>query len=423
MLNLEEFENLRENNRLEVKKATLVIPNSIWETYSAFCNTYGGTILLGVDEDKNSHLCTCGLTKKRAYSIVNDVWNTLNNPTKISVNVLSNEDIQVQKVGDDYIVVINVPQANSMYKPVFINNNPLYAYRRNHDGDYRCTMDEIKSLLRDNEDYSDDKNIIPDMDLSVINKDTLTAYKNAYKQYHNDNHPFANEDDPEFLIHIGAARKDSQGVVRPTKAGLLMFGNYYDITNVYHNYFLDYQDHRNLEDDETRWSLRITASYGDWSGNLYDFFNRIVYRLTEDIAVPFKMKGIYRDDSSIMKKAIREALCNTLSNADYHGGLSVVVTQYHDKIVFSNPGSLVLPLEQIYIGGQSKARNKTILNMFSFVNIGERAGSGFPLILKATKESNFPSPIIYDQFNPDCTILTIFITKVDSKVQNPNGSV
>ena len=67
---------------------------------------------------------------------------------------------------------------------------------------------------------------------------------------------------------------------------------------------------------------------------MFDFYYRIAFKITEDIAVPFKMKGIFRDDSSKMKKALREALCNTLSNADYNNELGLVIKQYHDRIEF-----------------------------------------------------------------------------------------
>ena len=36
---------------LECKKAKAEVPKSVWATYSAFANTIGGLILLGVNED------------------------------------------------------------------------------------------------------------------------------------------------------------------------------------------------------------------------------------------------------------------------------------------------------------------------------------------------------------------------------------
>lgn len=72
---------------------------------------------------------------------------------------------------------------------------------------------------------------------------------------------------------------------------------------------------------------------------------------------------------------------------------------------FSNPGALAFPLEKMILGGDSQARNKNILKIFSLVNIGERAGSGFPLILSATEDENLPTPTIEESFNPSQTKL------------------
>lgn len=90
MFDISKFGEYREDNRMEVKKAREGLPVSLWETYSAFANCYGGVIILGVKETQDGHWKSTGLTNET--KLRKEFWDTINNKSKVNINLLTDKD-------------------------------------------------------------------------------------------------------------------------------------------------------------------------------------------------------------------------------------------------------------------------------------------------------------------------------------------
>ena len=148
MIDFFEVEKYRENNRIEAKKALGGLPHSIWETYSAFANTLGGVILLGVEESRDKTLHAIDLPDPEM--LIEDFWTIMGDGKKVSENILTHSDVKIETVEGKRIVAITVPRADRRQRPVYIDGNPFTgSYHRSGEGDCRCSRDEVLAMLRD----------------------------------------------------------------------------------------------------------------------------------------------------------------------------------------------------------------------------------------------------------------------------------
>lgn len=382
---------------LECKKAEGGLPNAIWETYSSFANTNGGIILLGVEE----HMKEADPKKRFTFSDLNNpenlmktFWDTINS-RKVSANILLDENVGICNVNGCDVMWIEVPQADYRYKPVYLNENPMKgSYKRNHEGDYHCTDEEVKAMLRDSSDSGIDGGLLEGYTMDDVDLNTLKSYRIEYER-HNPEHVWNVADDKEFLRNLGGYTLNrvtkQEGL---TAAGLLMFGKGLSIRERFDNIRMDYLDQTNLVEG-SRWSDRLTYD-GTWENNLYNFVKRIMPKLVSDLRRPFQLKGMVRIDDTAVHKAVREAVINMVIHTDYHSTGILKIVKLEDGFLFSNPGNLKLPVRAIYEGGHSVARNPKIQNMFRMIGLGDNIGSGFPAILKAWGDENWRQPDLYD---------------------------
>ena len=378
---LELLTTYKESSRLEVKSARGGLPNSLWESYSAFANSDGGVIVLGVKENaKDGSLYVEGLDD--VHKLMKDFWNTVNNRQKVSSNILTDSMAVPEKLEGKDVIVINVPRAERTSRPVYVGSDPRTGtYRRNFEGDYHCSLEEVSLMIRDSALVTDDNKLLTNIDVSVFCPDTVRSYRNIFKLVR-PNHLWNKEDDAMFMRRIGAVREDKDtGKFHPTVAGLLMFGYEYEITAVFPNYFLDYQENR-TNGIYARWTDRITSQSGDWSGNVFDFILRVIPKLQSDMKVPFMFKGNFRDEDTPLHKTVREAIVNMLANTDFYGRRGVVVQKSAEGFKFANPGSMRVSLTEALQDSASDPRNGVMMKMLAMVEYGERAGSGLQGIFK-----------------------------------------
>ena len=420
---MSQFDSYREDNRREVKRAKGGLPVSLWETYSAFANCYGGVIILGVKENEDGSWNMTGLDN--AAKLRKDFWDMINNKNKVSVNLLTDNDVEIYEENNNAIMVIHVPKARREQKPVYINDDMFNGtFRRNWEGDYHCDHSEVLAMLRDQPEETADMKILQDMSLEVLNSETVRAYRNRHMAYRTE-HVWERLDDEEYLERIGAAKLSAEDhMLHPTVAGLLMFGEEYRILYEFPEYFLDY---REILDPSIRWTDRLQSSSGDWTGNLFDFFFRVYGKVVKDLKIPFKLEGITRVDDTPVHKALREALANCLVNTDFYVPRGIVIRKDEETIVMENPGSIRTGKEQMLKGGISDPRNKALMKMFNLIGIGERAGSGVPDIYSVWEWQGWERPEVIEEYGPDRTILKLsFVKKVaikngDKKVAIKSG--
>ena len=412
MFDLSKFDEYKEDNRREVKKAKSGLPASLWETYSAFANCYGGVIILGVRERTDGSWEATGL--ENADKLRKEFWDTINNSNKVSINLLTDNDVNIYEVSGGLIMVITVPRANREQRPVYINGDIFKGtFGRNWEGDYHCTPSEVRAMLRDQTEQTMDMKILEDWSVSDLNQESVQAYRNLHRSW-KPGHVWEMLENQEYLKNIGAAAKSKiDGKIHPTAAGMLMFGNEYDIVREFPEYFLDYRE--NL-DPTIRWTDRLQSSSGEWSGNVFDFYFRVYNKIIKDVKVPFKMAGGVRIDDTPVHKALREALANCLVNTDFYVPRGVVIKKENDLLIFENPGYIRTGKEQMRKGGESDPRNKGLMKMFNLINIGERAGSGVPDIFKTWEQEGWVEPIIEERYgDASRTSLTLSFVKKQAK--------
>ncbi len=399
----------KESEYLEFKSCKKALSNDFWPTYSAFANTFGGTVMMGVDDDTGELIGVDNPEK-----VTKELWDLLNDNRKVNVNLLSPNDVIKKEISGKTVIEVHVPRAERRRRPVYINGTmDRGTYKRNGQGDYHCSISELQQMLRDASDTSHDSEVIERMSIDDLDPQSIQSYRKRIAS-RNPTHPWNDKDDKDFLRLTGACSKAEDGLMHPTLAGLLMFGYDYSIMSIIPNYHLDYLE---FPDDSENWTYRLTTGTGEFVGNVYNFLIGMVNRLMVMNRRGKDLDGAERVDDSLIIKAQRELAVNALIHADYEGLRGIRVEWRESTFSVRNPGNLRIPLDEMLEGGISDPRNPRLALMLGLIGMVERAGSGVIDVVSACRASGMPDPIYKETIEPETVTVRLITRSANESVE------
>lgn len=380
----------------EVKEARSAIPKSSWETVSAFCNTAGGWLVFGVSQ-KGKDYSVIGVSS--AEKIEQDFLTVLRGD---KFNRKIKAEAKKYSINGKSVIAFYVPSVYPKDKPIYFNSLSN-TFIRTGSGDQRATKEEIDALYR-NSSFNKKDEELTEYRFKDLDKETVLRYRTYLKSV-----------DPEHRYNDISAEKmlELMRIIvkgKVTVGGALVFGSEKIVNAAVSDFRIEYLEvsGTSFADADNRYEYRMPVQK-----NLYEYYFSILEKLKKHINIPFKLRGMSRDENPPQFIAIREALVNLLMHTDYFSNAKPRIRILTDRIEFFNPGSLPKDIKYILKEEFSMPRNNTIARIFRTIKLSENIGSGFHKMFKGWASYYKRKPKVEGDF--DYYKITFYLDKKGGK--------
>lgn len=405
-----------DDSNYEAKSCDVKLSVSVWETVSAFANTNGGTLLLGLDESNNFSPTKNFDINKVRDQFIEGIGDGGANGARLTYPPRYNLE-RVIVDDNSQILAIKIYENPADKKPCYITakGDKGGSYKRVDDKDIRMSNDEVYEIENALRPSDIDLSIVKEATKSDLNKDLV---ENLIARRANSKALRGTTTEDEKLTRLNIT--DKQGRVR--MAGLLTLGNYPQ--QFFPRLFIDVTAHAGTEKSST--GVQRFIDREECSGAISEMIEDAVNAVIKNLRVSTFINGVERiEESEIPREVLREAIANAVIHREYHEyfqGQPVSVDIFPDRVVVTNPGGLWggKTLDNID-DGESKCRNAALMQLAQYApteasRIGagpvEGQGSGIAFMINEMKAWSLPKP----QFIPKLGSFSVILKRAKAKL-------
>lgn len=378
----------------ETKACTQKLSKDVWETVSAFGNTRGGTLLLGIDEEAGFKLAAGFQLELVRDQFVEGIGSggvtgkKVENPPQYTLERVDFEGGQV--------LVIGLSEVEDRFKPCFIVSRGITngSYKRVDDKDIKLSATEVYELQHLLTVSDADQKSVVGATLDDLNEELIASLMAAERD-RGSKALRGVKTEEEGLRRLSATKKNGD----VTFAGLMSLGLYPQ--QFYPKLVVDVTAHPGLQKSEPNAPRFLDRTICE--GPIEELVDDGVVAIAKNLRTFSFVEGsTRRDELEIPREVLREALANALIHREYGAqfiGQSVSIDIFPDRVEITNPGGLWggKTLENL-ANGQSRCRNASLMKLVSRTggkeggSPAEGQGSGIPLMIREMRTHALDDP-------------------------------
>ncbi len=402
---LRQLNELDERPKIEAKAGS-DSGRSILETVCAFANEPGmggGWLLLGVVPEEQAFWPQYEVV---GVPDVEKLQTDLATQCATMFNIPIRPRMEVAEIQGKRVVSVFVPEAAASEKPIFFTATglPKGAYRRIGSADVRCTTEDLAIFYGDKAAQSLDATVLLDADMREIEATAVAEYRRLRSEIS----PGAEElawSDSDLLRALRCADSDASGVLRPTVAGMLLFGSVPGLRRHFPMVRVDYvrvPGRQWVEDPHHRFdTVELRAP-------LIRLVGRAINAVLDDLPKAFSLPehSIRREDLPLIPtRVLREAVVNAVMHRSYRVHSPVQIIRYSNRLEIRNPGYSLVS-EERWGGPGSVNRNPHLAAVLHEINLAETKGSGIRVMRELMRENNLTPPTFESDRQRDVFVAT-----------------